>query len=155
MGGKLATTQDEINRRETELPKRDIDIQLPLKELSGSQNVSVGLATAASADDCPIEVWHDVIAVRVAKGGRSPGGIIIPESAKEKTLVGTVVAVGPGRLPDSLPGGFFESNRSIRMPMIAKVGDVVVFPDLVGLEFQHGNVKYYCIHETDVLARVR
>lgn len=160
MGGKLEKASES-------------GIKLPTREIYERQDIHVGLATVATSfcfasDDCPIEAWHDALIVTVEKGGVTPGGIIIPESAKEKTLVGVVVSVGPGRLPDSHPtpptlaGLSMEQIEKVvipfncpRMPMLAKVGDTVIFPDLVGVHFMHDGRKYYAIHEVDVLARVK
>lgn len=55
---------------------------------------------------------------------KTPGGIIIPDSAKEKTQQGQVVAAGPGK----------ATNEGKIMPMAVKAGDVVFFGKYAGTE---------------------
>ncbi len=73
---------------------------------------------------------------------RSPGGIIIPDTAKEKPQKGTVVAAGPGRTTD-------EGNL-IDMPV--KVGDVVVYSKYAGTEYSENGTDYLIVRESDILA---
>ncbi len=73
---------------------------------------------------------------------RSPGGIIIPDTAKEKPQKGTVVAAGPGRTTDE--------GKLIDMPV--KVGDVVVYSKYAGTEYSENGVDYLIVRESDILA---
>ncbi len=75
---------------------------------------------------------------------RTPGGIILPETAKEKPQEGEVLAVGPGRLG--------EDNK--RIPMEVKVGDIVLFAKYAGTEVKIRDEKYLILKESDVLAIV-
>lgn len=101
---------------------------------------------------CPVEVLHDVVAIVVQKGRTSSGGIALPDNLKDKTLTGKVVAVGPGRYPDDyIPDG---ADGAARFPMSIRVGDTVVFPNLVGLDVVVGGVTYHMVHEGDILARI-
>lgn len=116
---------------------------------------SVSLATAAN--DCPIKVLHDVVAIVAEKGRVSSGGIIIPDNCKDRTLTGKVVAIGPGRYPDDYrpqvgvhPDKY--GNAACRFPMSVAVGDTAIFPTMVGLEIEVGGVHYYMVHEGDILA---
>lgn len=65
------------------------------------------------------------------------GGIIIPDSAKEKPLRGTVLAVGQGTKDD---------------PMILKEGDKVLYGKYAGTEIELEGVKYLMMRQSDVLA---
>lgn len=65
------------------------------------------------------------------------GGIIIPESAKEKPLRGTVLAVGQGTKDD---------------PMILKEGDKVLYGKYAGTEIELNGTKYLMMRQNDVLA---
>lgn len=69
-----------------------------------------------------------VIVKRDPPTEKTKGGIIIPDAAKEKLTIGTVLAVGPGRITDS--------GRRIE-PTI-KTGDRVVFGKYSGAEIEHG-----------------
>ena len=72
------------------------------------------------------------------------GGIVLPDSAKEKHQRGTVVAVGPGKLLDSGKRG----------EMSLKKGDEVFYGKYVGTEIKIDGKEYVLIRETDVLAVV-
>lgn len=66
-------------------------------------------------------------------------GIIIPDSAKEKPLRGTVLAVGQGTKDE---------------PMILKAGDQVLFGKYAGSEFELDGKKYLMMRQSDVLAKL-
>lgn len=72
------------------------------------------------------------------------GGIIIPDSAKEKPQEGKVVAVGAGRLD--------ENGKLI--PMNVKKGDTVLMPKYGGSEIKVGDDEYQIVREDDILAIV-
>ncbi len=69
------------------------------------------------------------------------GGIIIPDTAKEKPQEGEVVAVGPGKVG--------ENGR--RQPMDVKVGDKILFGKYSGSEVKLGDEEYLIMREEDVL----
>ena len=71
----------------------------------------------------------------------SSGGIYIPDTAKEKTQEGTIVAVGPGRLTD----------EGARVPMELEVGDSVVYSKYAGTEYKEGDIEYLVLREDDIL----
>ena len=75
---------------------------------------------------------------------RSPGGIYIPDTAKEKPQKGKVVAAGPGRTTDE--------GKLIEMPV--KVGDVVVYSKYAGTEYTESGTDYLIVRESDILAVV-
>lgn len=70
------------------------------------------------------------------------GGIVLPDTAKEKPQEGEVIAVGPGRL----------SEDGKRIPMDVKVGDVVIFAKYGGTELKVEKEEYIILRESDILA---
>lgn len=70
------------------------------------------------------------------------GGIIIPDSAKEKPQEAEVIAVGPGKLDDS----------GKRLPMDVKVGDKILHSKYGGDEFKLDDVEYKILSQDDVMA---
>ena len=72
------------------------------------------------------------------------GGIIIPDTAKEKPQEGEVIAVGPGRVTDD--------GKTI--PMEVKVGDKVVYAKYGGTEIKDGDDELLILRESDILAKV-
>ncbi len=87
---------------------------------------------------------HDRILVRrmEEEGEVKKGGIIIPDTAKEKPQEGEVVAVGEGRR--------LESGE--RQPMDVKVGDRILFGKYSGTDVNIGDDEYLILREEDVLA---
>jgi len=71
------------------------------------------------------------------------GGIIIPDTVKEKPQEGEVVAVGPGRV----------SDEGKRIAMEIKVGDKVVYNKYAGTEFKIDDVEYMILRESDAIAK--
>ena len=72
------------------------------------------------------------------------GGIILPETAKEKPQEGKVLAVGPGDRDD----------KGVRVPMDVKVGDKVLFAKYSGTEIKLDARKLLIMRESDLLAVV-
>jgi chaperonin GroES len=75
---------------------------------------------------------------------RTAGGIVLPDSAKEKPQRGTVVAVGPGRLLDS-------GNRG---QLSVSVGDTVIYGKYSGSEIEVNGKEVKILRESDILAKV-
>ena len=73
----------------------------------------------------------------------SRGGIVLPDTAKEKPQEGEVMAVGPGRL----------SEDGKRIAMEVKVGDVVVYTRYGGTEIRIGDEELVILRESDILAK--
>jgi chaperonin GroES len=85
---------------------------------------------------------HDRVAVtRIEVEEKTPGGIIIPDTAKEKPQQGRVAAVGPG--------GRDETGKLI--PLDVKVGDLVVFGKWSGTEVVIGGTGHLIMKESDIL----
>jgi chaperonin GroES len=70
------------------------------------------------------------------------GGIVLPDSAKDKPTRGKVVSVGDGRL--------LKSGK--RIPLQVKVGDHVLFTSYAGDTFKVGTRELLLLHEEDILA---
>jgi chaperonin GroES len=75
---------------------------------------------------------------------KTAGGIVLPDTAKEKPQKGTVVAVGPGKLLDS----------GKRAEVAVKKGDVVLYGKYAGSDFKLEGDEYKILHETDLLGIV-
>ena len=87
---------------------------------------------------------HDRVLVRrVEAEEKTAGGIIIPDTAKEKPQEGEVVAVGPGK---------FEDGQ--RTPMDVAVGDKVIYSKYGGTEVKFGGEDLLVLSARDVLAIV-
>jgi chaperonin GroES len=86
---------------------------------------------------------HDrVIVERLNEDEKTVGGIIIPETAKEKPQKGKVIAVGKGKVAE---------DGTIR-PLDVKAGDVVLFGKYAGTEIKIENADRLIMREDDVLA---
>jgi len=84
----------------------------------------------------------DRIAVEVSsKEEKTSGGIIIPDSAKEKPMQGKVVAVGSGAR---------DSNGNL-IPMNVKIGDIIIFGKWAGTEVKVDGKDLLIMKETDVI----
>lgn len=71
------------------------------------------------------------------------GGIVIPDTVKERPQEGKVVAVGPGRLSE-------DGNR---VTMDVKVGDIVVYSKYGGTEIKIDEEELMILRESDILAK--
>ena len=83
---------------------------------------------------------HDRVLIKVLDSEeKTAGGIIIPDTAKEKPQRGKIVAAGPGT----------KDN-----PVTLKAGDIVLYGKYAGTELQHDGVDYLIMKESDILAIV-
>ena len=85
---------------------------------------------------------HDRVLIEVLDGSeKTAGGILIPDTAKEKPQEGEVVAVGPG-----------SKNEAGKVaPMDVKVGDVVLFGKWSGTEVKIDGKEYSIMKESDIM----
>ncbi len=72
------------------------------------------------------------------------GGIVLPETAKEKPQKGTVLSIGPGE----------RNDKGDRIPLDIAVGDIVLFAKYSGTEIKVDGKKVLILRESDVLAIV-
>lgn len=73
---------------------------------------------------------------------KTAGGLLLPDSAKEKPQTGEVLAVGPGR----------KSDGGELLPMEVKAGDKVLYGKYSGTEVKMDGERYLIIKESDILA---
>jgi chaperonin GroES len=90
----------------------------------------------------PVRPLHDrLIVQRIDEGEQHVGGIIIPDTAKEKPQQGTVIAAGNGKVKDRK-----------RIPLDVKAGDRILFGKYAGQEIKLDGEEYLIMKEDDVLA---
>jgi chaperonin GroES len=87
----------------------------------------------------------DRVLVKImAQEQKTPGGIILPDTAQEKPQIGEVVAVGNGRVNDD----------GTRQPVDVQVGDRVFYSKYGGTDIKIGNEDYVLLSEKDIMATV-
>lgn len=92
---------------------------------------------------CNLKPLDDRVVIEQAEAEtKTAGGIVLPDTAKEKPQRGTVLAVGPGKLTDTGARG---------KPGV-KVGDTVLYGKYSGTEVDLSGKKFYVLRETDILA---
>jgi chaperonin GroES len=85
---------------------------------------------------------HDrVVVKRVAEEEKTKGGIIIPDTAKEKPMEGEIVSVGPGARD--------ESGKLV--PLDVKAGDRILFGKWSGTEIKLDGIEYLIMKESDIM----
>ena len=75
---------------------------------------------------------------------KTAGGILLPDTAKQKPQQGKVVAAGPGKL----------SDKGVRTAVAVKVGDVVLYGKYSGSDVEVNNKELKILRESDILAKV-
>ncbi|MCR4291772.1 MAG: co-chaperone GroES [Candidatus Kuenenia sp.] len=75
---------------------------------------------------------------------KTKGGIVLPETAKEKPIKGKIIAVGEGKL--------LENGK--RADLLVKVGDLVLYGKYAGTEVTVDGKEYLIMRESDILAKV-
>jgi chaperonin GroES len=86
-------------------------------------------------------LYDRVLVTRLESEQTSAGGIIIPDTAQEKTQIGVVTAVGEGKL---------LNDGSIR-PLKVKAGDKVIFGKYSGTELKFNSTEYLILREEELL----
>ena len=87
---------------------------------------------------------HDrVLIKRIEEKETVKGGIIIPDTAKEKPQEGEVIAVGAGKI-----------EKGQRIPLDVKVGDRVLFGKYSGTDIKIEDVEYLILKEEEILAKI-
>jgi chaperonin GroES len=100
-------------------------------------------ATATKVDIKPL--GDRVVIESVEQAPTSAGGVILPDTAKEKPQEGIILAVGPGR----------KTDKGEVIPLELKVGDKVIYSKYSGSEIKLDGTEYLIISEKDVLAVVK
>jgi chaperonin GroES len=85
-----------------------------------------------------------VVVKPLVKEEVTKGGLVIPDTAKEKPQEGEIVAVGPGKLGDD----------GKRIEPEVKKGDRVIYAKYAGTEWKHDNEEYIILRESDILAKL-
>jgi chaperonin GroES len=91
-----------------------------------------------------VPLGERVIVKPIEQEQTTRGGIVLPDTAKEKPQEGEVIAVGPGRISDD----------GQRIPMELAKGDRVVYSKFAGTEYKDGNDEYLILRESDILAKI-
>lgn len=89
-------------------------------------------------------LFDNVLVKPLEAEGKTPSGIVLPETAKEKPQLGTVMAVGAG--------GFDDKGNKI--PMVVKVGQKVMYKKWGGNEVKVGMEEWLLVEQKDILAIV-
>lgn len=87
-------------------------------------------------------LYDRLVIKRVGAEEKTKGGIIIPDSSKEKSLEGEVVAVGNGKILDN----------GTKVPLDVKVGDKVMFGQYAGQDIKIDGEEYLILQEKDIQA---
>ncbi|MEE4261326.1 MAG: co-chaperone GroES [Desulfobacteraceae bacterium] len=82
-----------------------------------------------------------VLVVRVEQEQKTSGGIIIPDTAKEKPQEGKIISTGPGKIGDN----------GKRTPLNVKKGDRILFSKYAGTEIKIDGVEHIFMKEDDIL----
>lgn len=92
-----------------------------------------------------IRPLHDRVVVMRAEEEKTAGGIVIPDTAKEKPIKGKVVATGPGK---RLESGDIQA-------LDVKVGDMVLYGKYAGTEVKLNGKEYIVMREDDIIGVVK
>jgi chaperonin GroES len=94
-----------------------------------------------------IQPLHDrVLVKRVEEEEKTKGGIIIPDTAKEKPIEGKIVAVGSGKS---------QGEEGKKEPLEVKVGDRVLFSKYAGTDITIAGEEHLIMKEEDIIAIVK
>jgi len=92
-----------------------------------------------------LEPLGDRVVVKpIEREEKTPSGLVLPDTAREKPQEGEVVAVGPGR----------KTDDGKIIPVDLAVGDRVIFAKYAGTEFKEDGQEYLILRETDILAKI-
>jgi chaperonin GroES len=89
-------------------------------------------------------LYDRILLKRIEAKEQKKGGIIIPDTAKEKPMEGKVIAVGSGRL-----------EKGERIPLEVKVGDTVLFGKYAGTEIKIDDKEHVILREDEVLGIIK
>ena len=87
-------------------------------------------------------LYDRLLVKRLEAEEKSKGGIILPDTAKEKPKQGTIVAVGTGKIDD----------KGNSIPLTVKKGDKVLFSSYAGTDIKVDGEDYLIMREEDILA---
>jgi chaperonin GroES len=105
----------------------------------------VALSAGCGKNPMKFRPLHDRVVIRRAEGDlKSKGGVIIPDTAKEKPQEGKVIAVGPG----------FRDESGKLIPLDVKPGDLILFGKWSGTEVKIGGEDLLIMKESDIMGIV-
>jgi chaperonin GroES len=111
--------------------------------LGGLLEETIHTHTPDGANKMNVRPLHDrIIVQRLEEGEQKVGGIIIPDTAKEKPQQGKVIAAGNGKTKDD----------GKRLPLDVKAGDLILFGKYSGQEIKLDGEEYLIMREDEVLA---
>ena len=84
-----------------------------------------------------------VVVKPIEREEMTKGGIVLPDTAKEKPMEGEVIAAGPGKMTD----------EGKRIAMDVKVGDIVIYAKYGGTEIKIDGKEYMILNESQILAK--
>jgi len=87
-------------------------------------------------------LFDNVLVKPLEEEAKTPGGILLPDTAKEKPQVGKIMAIGPGSFDD----------KGKKVPMLVKVGQKVVYKKWGGNEIRVGQEEWLLVEQKDILA---
>ena len=90
-------------------------------------------------------LYDKVLVKRLENEQKTAGGIIIPDTAQEKTQMGTITAVGDGRI----------AKDGTITPLKVKAGDKVLFGKYSGTDIEFGGQEYLILKEDEVLGVIK
>lgn len=100
---------------------------------------------AVSLSVSTVKPLADRVFIKVsASEDKTPGGILLPDTAKEKPQVGEVVQIGTGK----------RNEDGSRQEMEVKIGDKVLYSKYAGTDIKLGTEEYVLLSEKDILAVV-
>ncbi|WP_071518082.1 co-chaperone GroES [Geitlerinema sp. PCC 9228] len=100
---------------------------------------------AVSLSVSSVQPLGDRVFIKVSQSEeKTAGGILLPDTAKEKPQIGEVAAVGSGK----------RNDDGSRQPMEVKVGDKILYSKYAGTEVKLGDEDYVLLAERDILAVV-
>ena len=89
-------------------------------------------------------LYDRILLKRIEAKEQKKGGIIIPDTAKEKPMEGKVIAVGAGRI-----------EKGERIPLEVKVGDTVLFGKYAGTEIKIDDKEHVILREDEILGIIK
>jgi chaperonin GroES len=110
--------------------------------LSTNITININLKSISNMSITPLH--NNVLVKRIEAESKTSGGIIIPDTAKEKPAEGEVVSVGAG----------LRDNNGNKIALDVKAGDIVLFTKWGGTEIKFNGQEYLIVKETDILAIV-
>jgi chaperonin GroES len=120
---------------------RPVNEKRPINKI---QDIRKEECMATKAKTSKLEPLGDRVVIKPSKREEvSRGGILLPDTAKEKPQEGEIVAVGPGKMTD----------EGKRIAMDVKVGDIVVYARYAGAELKVDEEELIVVRESDILAK--